>query len=270
MSPGEFFNPGKACKFHHEFFEREGENEEPALIRKWVTAALEPGTVVHEQYDVMAWDLDRDLCQTRRAFWPEGDYLLENANRDLRRIWRQVVGRYALGEAWRIEDQLWKVEQTIWKVLTDEQRKFSANPISLRLWRWKDHLLWRLGVAALAGYALLMSSTGLWDVLHKIDKGHFVGRAILICGLATFLLALAEVERRAGRRPWRVLGWRALGMMACGAFWTLLLMVAHSIFSEWLGFDHTRELVLLSGASALLLGHVFQVFWQDRSVAEPW
>jgi len=51
----------------------------------------------------MEWDLEADIRATVSAF---SGYPQETASRDLRRIWRSLMGRYAFGTAMSIEQRI--------------------------------------------------------------------------------------------------------------------------------------------------------------------
>jgi hypothetical protein len=241
-----FCSPGEAVHFH-----RQLDQAAPERKREWMLEAVDPRTYIHEQYRKMEWDLEADIRKTASAFCPGEGYYQEDASRDLRQIWRSLMGRYAFCAAISIETRVWKLEKKVpW-----------------RLWRWKDMAIWRLGIAVLVGFGLLASSSGITAMIERIDglwlAWHFVAAELVV----VFLLALVEVQRRVGRRPWwRVLLWRAFVVTAAGALWAL----PGAALQNWLRRPALPLGTLgLCAATAVLMGFVFQLFWQDRSIAEP-
>ena len=239
-------SPGEAVHFH-----RQLHRAPPDWRRDWIMEAVDSRTFLHEQYRKMEWDLEAEISEPASSFCPGLGYYKEDASRDLRQIWRSLMGRYAFGAAISIEGRIWELEKKI----------------SWRLWRWKDFAIWRLGIAVLVGFALLASSSGTRAMIERIDgRGlawHFVAAELVV----VFFLALAEVQRRVGRRPWwRVLLWRAFWVTAAGALWALL----GAALQYWLREPALPPGILaLCAATAVLMGFVFQLFWQDRSIAEP-
>jgi hypothetical protein len=239
-------SPGEAVHFH-----RQLHRAPPDWQRDWIMEAADPRTFLHEQYRKMEWDPEAEIREHRSAFCPGSGYYKEDASRDLRQIWRSLMGRYAFGAAISVEGRIWELEKKIpW-----------------RLWRWKDLAIWRLGIAVLVGFVLLASSSGTMAMIERLD-----GLGMAWCFVAVelgvvFFLALAEVQRRVGRRPWwRVLLRRAFGVTVGGALWA----APGAALQYWLKRTTPPLGVLaLCAATAVLMGFVFQLFWQDRSIAEP-
>ena len=257
--PHGFSSPGVAVKFHKQLGEFTVE-----CRRDWILEAAGPGSFIQEQYRKMEWDFEADVLATMGAFAVGGGYNLEDAGRDLRLIWRCLMGRYAFGAALKVGRQLWKNENS-------PSRRFLTlemmDRISWRLWRGKDYLIWRLGIAVLVGFVLLASSSGCRTMIERIDgrwlAWHFVALELAV----VYFLALAEVQRRIGRRRWwRVLLWRALWVTVAGALWSL----PGSVLLQFIGWPGVPKGVLaLCAATAVLMGFVFQLFWQDRSIGDP-
>jgi hypothetical protein len=220
-------------------------------IRDWIVESVDRESFVHEQYREMEWDLETDIHENASAFCPGSSYKKETASRDLRQIWRSLMGRYAFGVAMSIEQRIWESEEKIpW-----------------RLWRWKDMAMWRLGIAVLVGFGLLASSSGTMAMIRRI---HGLGASWYFAAaefVVVFFLALVEVQRRVGRRPWwRVLLWRAFWVTAAGALWALPgAALQYSLKRPAPPVD----VLGLCCSTAVLMGFVFQLFWQDRSIAEP-
>jgi hypothetical protein len=265
--------PREAIKWHREFDEAPP-TDLPDWARDWIVNALAPRTVVNEQYRRMGWDLDADIAKAAGAFHedPDARYSLEDASRDLNRAWRRLMRRYALYEAWRVESRMWEVEQRIWKGLRPEQKKMHINPRPFHYWRWKDLFVWRLGIAVMGGYALLASSSGLVEILVRLSQHgwqFWLAALTASVGLSLFL-SLVEVQRRVGQRPWwSVLFRRAASVTMCGVLWALPMAALQYLAGPSLCYPPSPVFVLLCAASALLLGHIFQVFWQDKPIAEP-
>lgn len=248
--------PGEVYGCHQEFEEARGKL--PGWAREWAIDAITRGTLVHEAYRKMGWDLDGDIRKASEAFQENSAYKVEEAAFDLRQMWRRLLRRYALWDALGIEGRLWRAEK----------KTGLPNRWLFRIWRWKDLAIWRLGIAVFAGFGLLASSSGLCETLECL-QGKSRWWAIVGAELAVaFFLAFVEVQRRVGRRPWwKVLCGRALLVTALGAAWTAGEILLWTLAIPW--SESRPRMLAVCGGTALVLGFIFQLFWQERSIGEP-
>ncbi len=279
--------PGDALARHEELEDAEPDSL-PTWTRHWIMDAITPHTVPYEQYRKMEWDLDEDIRKAVKAFQRapgkseeicpacghrrkgELEYQWEDVAFDLRQTWRRLRRRYAFGPARAIEKQLWQVEKQIWDNAKPDERRARGNPYMFRLWRWKDLLLCRLLLAVLAGFVLVMSSSGLLTALTQIDCHGQVGWAVGGAVAFAYGLALVEVQRRIGRRRWlRDLCRRAVVVTAFGAGWAVAGAVLVFLAGRRLDLPISVGFAVLWASCALVLGFLFQLFWQDNSIAEP-
>jgi len=279
--------PGDALGYHEEL-EKAAPDALPAWTRYWIMDAITAHTVPYEQYRKMEWDLDEDIRKAVNAFQPapgkspaicpacghgikgEFEYQWEDVAFDLRQIWRRLRRRYAFRSARAIENKLWEVEKRVWGHAKPEEKRMRGHPYLFRLWRWKDLLLCRLFLAVLAGFVLVMSSSGLVKLLRQIDCLGLVGWAAGGAMVFAYGLALVEVQRRIGRRRWLTdLCRRAAVVTAFGAGWAVLGAVLVFLAGGRLGLPVSIGFAALWAASALVLGFLFQLFWQENSIAEP-
>lgn len=260
--------PAEAVKLHRDFI-RTPEGQFPEWGRNWIVAAVTEGSSVHEQYRKMEWDLDADVSKAAHSLRAGTGYSSEELAYDLRQLWRRLLRNYAFLDAIAMEPTIWQAEKQVWNSLGKEDKRERGHPALFRLWRLKDLLVWRLGIAVMAGYALLASSSGLMDILKAVHCAPYWWLALAWELIAAFSLALVEVQRRVGRRRWMVLWRRAGGITAWGAICTLPEALTQCWLGPKLHFDAPPQFAALCAASALLLGLIFQLFWQERSTAEP-
>jgi hypothetical protein len=139
-----------------------------------------------------------------------------------------------------------------------------------RWWRRKDYLLPRLAIGVLLGFFTLGASSGVVDAIYKLRMATW-WPVPLACLLIVGALALTDVQRRLGRARASVILRRSLVIVGFGAFYA----ATGAWLLYWgggkLGYSvcHYEAEVTMCGGVALLLGFVFQLFWQDRSIGEP-
>ena len=175
----------------------------------------------------------------------------------LRYFFRVLSANYALIHALRIEKLLWHAKDG-W-----------AN----RLWRvFAAYSLPRLWASVLIGMAGITGSTAMQDGLRRLcAPGNHFGLWLGLLLVAAFLLGMLDVERRVGRR-WKEVFWRSLGLVAggvaysgaIGVGWTFVL--ARYLEPVW---PYDGRYACLSAAAALGMAHIVQLFWHERSTAEP-
>jgi len=84
-----------------------------------------------------------------------------------------------------------------------------------------------------------------------------------------FLHTLTDVQRRGGHlRPLVAIG-RASLVTGIGAAYAALFGFFIYRIAHGLQMSAPAKLVVLCSASALMLGFVFYLFWQDRSIGDP-
>ena len=223
-------------------------------VRFWIREAVNPESQITQLYRMLELDLEADILRSLPAF--EGDAYIGRLERhySLRMLWRVLFRRHAISAARRVGQELQKTETRVW-----------------RWWRRKDYLFARLGVGVLLGFFSLGASSG---VLGIFDRARFLGWWWMIPGFSLVLIfgmALAEVQRRVGRIAFRLILGRAVRIVCWGALYSALGAVI-----QWWGAGEIGcrdgyfwRTAVMCGAAALLLGFVFQLFWQDRSIGEP-
>jgi hypothetical protein len=230
-------------------------------IHHWVVEAVRPGKSLSQFYRIFGSDLDGDLAQGAEALRREceqADASLKAVRiqahiYELRLIWRVLLRNYAFCEAMRVG-----------RVLRDLR-----DPWIWRLWRFKDLLLPRLAMGVFAGFLLLSAGSLTVDILQGASRGAMFwwvlgGAAVLVFGFAVF-----DVQRRVGRRPWTVIAGRALVISALGLFYSFVGGLI-TYYGGWsLGFRPSASHIVLCSAASLLLGFIFQLFAQERSIGDP-
>jgi hypothetical protein len=131
----------------------------------------------------------------------------------------------------------------------------------------------RLLAGVATGFLVLPASSGLFDVLARIAQpSHWPGYLSVVLGSVciVYMLAIAEIQRRVARRPWHLILWRALYLTALGTAYAIL----GGLFLGWAA-SHlnmpwmTARLMIVWSSSALLLGFILQLFWEERPLGDP-
>jgi len=239
------------------------ESRKPPEVRAWIHAAVKPTTQLYQDYRVYAnaVDIDKDIGEAAFAFGkpcvdpelhllkgPEAQYIL-------RLLWRFLLRDLAICDA-----PLVSAELMGW-----------GEPWYWLCWRRKDYLLPRLFAAVASGFLVLSASSGLFDAIQRLSA-HAVGVALLslLSVAIVYALACAEVQRRVGRRPKKVILRRGLYVTGLG----LLYAIAGGVI-EYAAASHlnmpwmTPRLMIVWSASALLLGFILQLFWEERPLGDP-
>ncbi|HWZ42210.1 MAG TPA: hypothetical protein VNW97_01980, partial [Candidatus Saccharimonadales bacterium] len=220
--------------------------------RGWIKAALEPKSEAHQLYRIRNQNLDTDVADAAQ-------YIGEGVDKAeavfaLTLMWEVLLSNHAWPQALRVSAALRKARE----------------PFASRFWRWKDLFLWRLGIGVLAGFLLLSSSSLLQDILvaAQWQRGWLWGLP-LISLVALFGHTVAYVLNHASGVGFFAALVRAAIVTIIGALYAAgggLIVYRGSIN---LCMNAPKPVVVLSSAAALLLGFVFHMFWQDRSVGEP-
>jgi hypothetical protein len=225
-------------------------------VRDWVWEAVLP-TRNQENglYDTREdLDIARDIVGFLPAFRESPKYSRNRALDSLGLLHRFVLRRYAFTEAGAIRKEMKKLETGPW-----------------RLWFNHSFLLWRLLVGVLAGFLLLASSGSVVDALYRACKDHPVLSGWLMVAeiLVVLTLAFHEVLRRNGRSQLCLLICRIGQFVLRGIVYAAAGGAVQYYLGLELKFDVSLPFVVLSSLAALVLGFVFQIIWQDRSIGDP-
>lgn len=228
----------------------------PNEIRNWIKDAINPETKLFQLYRMHRQDVDTDVAWAAQYFVTSSAAEQPDCQFGLRLMWRFLLRNYAFFAAFRISTALGCMgEPWIW-----------------RFWRWKDLFLWRLAMSVLAGFLLLSASSLLFEIL-KAAAGSARHSWLLalppVVLLFVFLLAVTDVQRRIGRRSWPLIVERSALVTVIGSIYASVGGLVIHLCSGSLGMTAPPSLVVLSSATALLLGFVFHLFWEDRSIGDP-
>jgi hypothetical protein len=245
-------SPKEAIEFHREF-ERATLDTMPEWTRDWIMDAVTPGTHIHEAYRRLEWDLDGDVCKGSGEFREDAEtnYSVEDAAYDLRQVWRRLMRRYAVCEAMRVGGLIGGRSEPLW----------------WRVWRAIGYSLPRLAVALLAGYLFIHGSSGLQWWISRFAGESFGGAVAMLLATA-LLLGGADVQRRVGRRM-RPLLWRSGYLFLMGLLYAAIGCAVHWGVHRWWDVKFEWREAVLWAATALLVAFTVQLFWSDRSIAEP-
>jgi len=231
-----------------EFAAPQGADKE--LVQTWYEKTVEPGGEYYRYYRVFGNDIDHDLVKMAKCFAKSSTGFKENSSKyRLRQIWRLLMQHYAVWDAWHVARILRKYES----VRTD---------LAWWLMRGAAYFFPRLWLAVTAGYVVILGSSDLQGYLQAAAPSPWFRVPLVL--LAVFL-GMADVQRRVGRR-FRTMLLRSFHLLAIGG----VAAVAIGIFTAWAGGCAIDEQVwLVRPVTALTLAFVVQLFWQDRSIAEP-
>jgi hypothetical protein len=226
-------------------------------IRLWIREAVRPTSDLAQLYRKLepGLDLEDDIIRSLPAFEKTPCFGPLEAHYSLRMLWRVLLRRYAFREALQVDRRLASYERGgFW-----------------RRWRIKDWYFPRLLVGVLLGFFTLGSSSGIVDTIYRLRSHRWWPLAPAICVAGVFLLAFADVQRQVGRLSPKRIASRAGRVLLFGAFYA-----AFGGAVQWLrmlvlnyGVDNYGAVATMCAGVALLLGFVFQLFWQDRSIGEP-
>jgi hypothetical protein len=248
----------KVCQYNFEA-ERNKIWNDPGKVRVWAVASLDSTGNLARSYRKFAADLDGDLGRAAASYRLEGipeqdtEIVRLQFLYELRFIWRFLLRRYAFAAAWKAH----------------RAQLMLGEPWPWRLWRLKDLLLLRVAVGVLLGFLVLSSSSGLVELLAKAQSSCYFTVWMLGSQFLIWAFALAEVQRRVGRRPWSSLLARSAWIWLAGLVYGLLGAALQYWVGRSLGFDLTPRLVLLCGTTAVFLSFLFQHFWQEQSIGDP-
>jgi hypothetical protein len=230
--------------------------EELDRVRVWIREALNPASALAQLYRKLepALDLERDIVASLPAFETTPSFGRLEAHYSLRMLWRTMLRRHAMAEARQVGWPLGAYENWVW-----------------RWWRRKDYALPRLLVGVLLGFFALGSSSGVVGAIYDLHCSQWWFIAPFGCVVCVFLLAVADVQRQVGRIPFGKIVWRAVTVVAVGAAYAGLGAVAMWWMAVARCYTASRywAVAFTCAGVALLLGFVFQLFWQDRSIGEP-
>jgi len=222
----------------------------------WAIRALDKDSDVAHYYRVFSADIDGDLGKLAKAFPTQpsnapAEYHLYY----LKHLWRFLLRRYAFREA-----------KDVGRVMRELGEKRPD-----RVWRLKDPWLPRLAVAVFAGFLVLASSSTLLDILSKASTGK---RSWVWFGLAqvamVYALAVADVQKRISRRPWRQIFSRAGKITVRGLFYGLVGGALQCVLGPAICWPKTPPATLaLCSLMAVVLGFTLQLFWQEGSIGDP-
>jgi hypothetical protein len=222
----------------------------------WAIRALDKDSDVAHYYRVFGADIDGDLGRLAKAFptkpsnAPTKYHLYY-----LKHLWRFLLRRYAFREA--------KEVGRVMRELGEERGD--------RVWRLKDPLLPRLAVAVFAGFLVLASSSTLLDILWKASTGKRSWVWFELAQVAmVYALAVADVQKRISRRPWRQIFSRAGKITVRGLFYGFLGGALQSLVGPAICWPKTPAAMLaLCSLMAVVLGFTLQLFWQEGSIGDP-
>jgi hypothetical protein len=231
-------------------------NQNPDDIRKWLNEAIKPDTQGRQDYRIQGADIDDDVARGaefyRKTLCGDREYAMYV----LRLMWRFLLRDYALCEACHVG-----------RVLKDW-----GEPWHWRWWRGLSLLLPRLGIAIFAGFLILSSSSGLISLINAASRPEHRGWLIglpVAAAIIVYGFSVGEVQQRLGRRPWGVILFRGAMVAAIGAAYAAAGGVIQYFGARSLCIAASPAFCALCAAAALVLGFVLQLFWQDRSIAEP-
>jgi hypothetical protein len=233
-----------------------GRDEELEKIRLWIRDAVNPASDLSQLYRKLdpGLDLEGDILKSLQAFARTPGFGPLEAHYSLRMLWRVLLRRYAIQEA---------------RVVGRELANGEGRP-----WRYLRHLSYyypRLFVGVMLGFFTLGASSGVADAISALRLRPWWPVVPLVSILLVSLLAAAEVERRIGHAPGRKIVARALRIAVFGALYAASLAGVIYLGAADLGFTvcHYGPVPVMWASVALILGFVFQLFWQDRSIGEP-
>jgi hypothetical protein len=235
----------------------------PEGILRWVMCAIKSGTWHSINYRIFAaeTDIDADLGKAAEFFSQtsvNGVMAERHAQYVLRLMWRFLLRNIAICDSCRVSAVL---------------REW-GEPWYWTLWRLKDRLLLRLLAGVATGFLVLSASSGLLSILGQAAAcQHWPWLwLILIFSVATvYLLACSEVERRVGRRPFWVILRRGAYITVLGVLYACVGGVIQYFGAQNLGLGRfaPARFCVVSASTALVLGFVLQLFWEERALGDP-
>jgi hypothetical protein len=224
-------------------------------VREWIREAVNPNTALSQYYRTLELDLEDDIARSLPAFRVSPYFGPREACYSLRMLWRVLLRRHAIGAARAVDRELAATKEK-W------------------IWRWsrrKDYLHPRLAVGVLLGFFVLGSSTGIVDTIYRLRLHWWWPATVAACAMVVYLLAVAHVQRQVGRMPVKEILLRAGRVVVLGVLYAALGAGLQWLRTSLLAYEAPNygPIAAMCGGVALLLGFVFQLFWQDRSIGEP-
>ncbi|MBZ5724343.1 MAG: hypothetical protein LAP87_05040 [Acidobacteriia bacterium] len=224
-------------------------------IRLWIREAVNPASDLAQVYRKLqpGLDLEEDILTGLPAFERTPGLGPLEAHYSLRMLWRVLLRRHAIREAKQAGALLAAGEGRAWRCA-----------------RRLSYYYPRLLVGVLLGFFTLGASSGVASAIETLRFHAWwpvpVGSIVLVA-----FLAVADVERRVGRVPGKTILARALRVLAFGIVYAALLAgIAYRVAAAvGLTACHYGPVPVMWGSVALVLGFVFQLFWQERSIGEP-
>ena len=235
----------------------------PKNVLTWVVCSVKSATRHNINYRIFAAeaDIDADLGKAAEFFSRasvKGVVEEHEAQYVLRLMWRFLLRNIAICDSCRVSAVL---------------REW-GEPWYWTLWRLKDRLLLRLLAGVATGFLVLSASSGLLSILTQAaEYQHWPWLwAILTFSVATvYLLACSEVERRVGRRPPWVILRRGAYITALGILYACGGGIIEYFGAQSLGLGRfvPARFCVVSASTALVLGFVLQLFWEERALGDP-
>ncbi len=233
-----------------------------AYVETWLMHMANPDSSENECYRMFDEAFDDDLLKGVELLATEWTKQPLLAPKDevrcmLRYFFRVLSANYALIHAFGIEKLLWQAKDGL------------AN----RLWRiFAGYSLPRLWASVLIGMAAVTGSSAMQDGLRRLcAPGNYFWLWLCLLLVAAFLLGMLDVERRVGRR-WKEVFRRSLGLVAAGVAYSGVIGVGWAfVLARYLEpvWPYDGRYACLSAAAALGMAHIVQLFWHERSTAEP-
>ena len=257
----DWVEPTSFQEHHKLIFETQKFDSTHGLARfKLVKAAVQKDTRTHQCYRIYGVDVDADILHTAKFdlatenFRKDQGFTDDEASYDFRLFWRVLMRHYAFGHAIRLEPVLIKREG-----------------LGLLLWRFLSaYLVPRLAAAVSLGFFSQMGAGDLTKMLGLIaSKGEpAVWWVFLGVAAASFFIVMTDVQRRIGRR-WGAIIVRSTGLTVLSGVYGGIGYCLNYALAKWLDECWDWKYKALCAAVAILLAHLLQLFWQDRSIGEP-
>ncbi|MBY0502558.1 MAG: hypothetical protein K2X03_01525 [Bryobacteraceae bacterium] len=241
-------------------------NQDFFWLRAWALASSKSASKLSHSYRKFELNPEADIATACRRYdegLPPDPIVSEIAQamrrHELRYFWRYLLGRHAHQSA-RAADHAFAL---------------LGEPWYWRLWRLKDLLYPRLFLGIFGGFLLIYTSSELWGFLTFLERHWLRDWLRGAASIATFLLAIAEVQRRVGRldvglilrRAW-TLTWVSFVYGALGA---VLQFQMGEHLGGWGGgsYAHGAGIAANTMFLAVMLGMVTQLFGREESLGEP-
>lgn len=235
----------------------------PEDVLRWVTCSVKSGTWHNLDYRIFATeaDIDADLGKAAEFLGPasvKGIMVERHAQYVLRLMWRFLLRNIAICDSCRVSAVL---------------REW-GEPWYWTLWRLKDRLLLRLLAGVATGFLVLSASSGLLAILAQAagcQHWRWLWGILVFSVASVYFLACSEVERRVGRRPCWVILRRGAYITALGILYACAGGVSQYFGAQSLGLGRfvPARFCVVCASTALVLGFVLQLFWEERALGDP-